>query len=65
MARTMHVLGQTATFTINIARLTALSTVTGATFSFGTTEGANKVLVVPSAVKPPAALPLFATGIGR
>jgi hypothetical protein len=57
-------LNQTATFTIDIPTLTAASLVTGATFSFGTTEGANLVPGVPSAVPLPAALPLFATCLG-
>jgi len=52
---------QTATFGIDIAGLTASDTVTSATFSFGTTAGVN----VTGVVSPlPAALPLFATGLG-
>lgn len=57
-------LNQTATFTINIPSLTTASLVTGATFSFGTTEGAAEVPGVPSGVPLPAALPLFASGLG-
>jgi hypothetical protein len=56
-------LDQTATFTIDIPGLTTASLVTGATFSFGTTPGVN-VTGVPSAVPLPAALPLFAGGLG-
>jgi hypothetical protein len=53
-------LNQTATFTINDAAITAATTVTAATFSFGTTAGIN----VPGEIPVPAALPLFATGLG-
>jgi hypothetical protein len=38
--------------------------VNNATFSFGATEGAELVTGVPSTTPLPAALPLFATGIG-
>jgi hypothetical protein len=56
-------LNQMATFAITIPGLLATDTVTSATFSFGTTSGEN-VAGVPSAVPLPAALPLFATGLG-
>jgi hypothetical protein len=53
-------LNQMATFTITDAAITAATTVTAATFSFGTTAGIN----VPGEIPVPAALPLFATGLG-
>jgi hypothetical protein len=59
-------LNDSATFTINITGLTSASVVNSATFSFGTTEGAELVTGVdpPITTPLPSALPLFATGIG-
>jgi hypothetical protein len=53
-------LDQSATFTITGASITADTTITSATFSFGTTEGAN--LVPGVAVPEPGSLALCATG---
>ena len=56
-----------ATFTITSATLTAASTITVMEFVFGATEFSRNLVVgvpVPSNVPLPAALPLFATGLG-
>jgi hypothetical protein len=53
-------LNQSATFTLAIAGVTAATNVTSATFSFGTTAGAN----VPGTPTPePGTLALFGTGL--
>jgi hypothetical protein len=64
-------LNQTASFAIALMNTTTTPTITGVTFSFGTTEGAELVAdplgdpPTPFAANPiPAALPLFATGLG-
>jgi hypothetical protein len=49
-------------FVISLMGITPGTTITGATFSFGTTTGIN-VPGVPSAIPLPGALPLFATGM--
>jgi hypothetical protein len=49
-----------ATFTITGSGITASTTVTSATFSFGTTGGVN----VPGQVPEPSALALSLVGIG-
>jgi hypothetical protein len=56
-------LNQAVTFVIFGPDLTTASIPNSVTFSFGTTEGANNVPGV-STVPVPAALPLFATGLG-
>jgi hypothetical protein len=56
-------LNQTAMFVISLMGITPSTTITSATFSFGTTAGIN-VAGVPSAVPLPGALSLFATGLG-
>jgi hypothetical protein len=58
-------LNQLALFTIGNPGITADTTITAATFSFGTTEGAALVPGVPptSPIPIPGALPLFATGL--
>ncbi|MBX9788193.1 MAG: PEP-CTERM sorting domain-containing protein [Pirellulales bacterium] len=54
-------LAESATFVLNVPGVTAASTITAATFSFGTTEGANEV---PGEVVPePATLALAASGL--
>ena len=56
---------ETATFTITGAGITADTTVTSATFSFGTTEGANTVPGIPSTSIPePSSLVLGLIGFG-
>jgi hypothetical protein len=61
-------LNQTATFTIAGPGITVDTTITGATFSFGTTPGANLVpgiSLVPSVSVPePSSLILSASGLG-
>jgi len=47
-------LSQTASFTVDISGVTPGTTITGATFSFGTTDGAN---TVPGTTKPPSGVP--------
>jgi len=46
-----------------VTGVTAATTVTGATFSFGTTEGANLVPGQPSSVPEPASLGLLGMGL--
>jgi hypothetical protein len=55
-------LNQTAMFVISLLGITPSTTITSATFSFGTTAGIN-VSGVPSAVPLPGALSLFATAL--
>jgi len=55
-------LNQTAMFVISLLGITPSTTITSATFSFGTTAGIN-VTGVPSAVPLPGALPLFASAL--
>jgi hypothetical protein len=55
-------LNQTAMFVISLLGITPSTTITSATFSFGTTPGIN-VSGVTSAVPLPGALPLFGTGL--
>jgi hypothetical protein len=56
-------INQTATFNLAVMGVTANTTVTGGTFSFGTTAGIN-VVGVPRAVTPePSSLVLLGTGI--
>jgi hypothetical protein len=66
-------LNQTATFNILLAGITDTTSISSVIFSFGTTEGAALVAGIPgapgvpgpfSAVPIPAALPLFAGGLG-
>jgi hypothetical protein len=56
-------LNQTEMFVISLLGITPSTTITSATFSFGTVAGIN-VPGVPSTVPLPGALPLFATGLG-
>lgn len=58
-------LNGTATFTVDITGVTAATTVTGAVFSFGTTEGAELVTGTPtsSPVPEPASLGLLGLGL--
>ena len=56
-------LNQSALFTFTSPDITSDTTITSATFSFGTTEGQFLVPGVPSTVPIPGALPLFATGL--
>ena len=57
-------LNGTATFMLDIAGVTADTTITGATFSFGTTEGADLVPGTPRTPVPePASLPLLVAGL--
>ena len=55
-------LNQTAMFVVSLTGITPSTSITSATFSFGTTAGIN-VPGVPSAIPLPGALPLFATGV--
>jgi hypothetical protein len=55
-------LNQSALFTLVSPDITSTTTITSATFSFGTTAGIN-VPGVPPTVPIPGALPLFATGL--
>ncbi len=56
---------QTGTFVVTVAGVTAATNVTGATFSFGTTEGEFEIPGVPgSSVPEPTSLALGATMIG-
>ena len=56
-------INQTATFTINIAGVTVDSTVTSATFSFGTTPGIDVPGIPPPSVPEPATLALLGLGL--
>jgi len=56
----------TATFTIDVTGVTAATTISGAVFSFGTTEGASDVTGTPgtpASVPEPATLSLFGLGL--
>ena len=55
-------LNQTATFNLSIAGVTAATTITSATFSFGTTAGVN-VTGTPSPVPEPATAALLGLGL--
>ena len=55
-------LNQTATFNLSIAGVTAATTITSATFSFGTTAGVN-VTGTPSPVPEPATAALLGFGL--
>jgi hypothetical protein len=57
-------LNQTATFTVAGAGITADTTVTAATFSFGTTEGANLVPGVPAPTPEPRTTGIIVIAIG-
>jgi PEP-CTERM motif-containing protein len=56
-------INQTASFTIVNAAITAQTTVTGATFSFGTTAGINVPGVPTTPVPEPSTVTLFALGL--
>lgn len=61
-------LNETATFTVDVPNLTAATTVTGAVFSFGTTQGAAGSTVTgvprsPTGVPEPASFALFGMGL--
>jgi hypothetical protein len=57
-------LNQTATFMVDVSSVTAATTITGATFSFGTTPGANNVTGTPgTSVPEPASLGLLGLGL--
>jgi len=57
-------LNQSATFTITGPNITADTSITGASFSFGTTEGAAGYTVTGSAVPEPGSLVLALIGAG-
>jgi hypothetical protein len=58
-------LNQSATFTLAIAGVTDSTTITGATFSFGTVAGQNNVPGTPGGNVPePATYALLASGLG-
>lgn len=56
-------LNQMASFTVDISSVTPTTTITGATFSFGTTNGANLVPGTTSSVPEPASLGLLGMGL--
>jgi len=55
-------LNQTASFTVDISGVTPTTTITGATFSFGTSPGSN-VIGTPTSVPEPASLGLLGMGL--
>ena len=64
MAHTIRSSTKPVTFGIVGAGITSDTTITSATFSFGTTPGVNVPDVPPTSSVPiPGALPLFATGL--
>jgi hypothetical protein len=57
-------LNQSASFTLTAPNVTSETTITGVTFSFGTTEGANEIPGVPvDAVPEPGSIVLMAVGL--
>ena len=56
-------LNGTATFVLDITGVTADTDITSATFSFGTTEGADLVPGTPTTVPEPTSLALLAAGL--